>query len=79
MPTLPAISSLDKAIGVLLQKLEETGHDKDTVIMLAPDHYPYGLDIESLNALAGREPGSVLPLPKLLPHLERRYGGPRRH
>lgn len=46
---------LDKAIGVLLQKLEETGHDKDTVIMLAPDHYPYGLDIESLNALAGRE------------------------
>ena len=23
--------------------------------MLAPDHYPYGLDIESLNALAGRE------------------------
>ena len=46
---------LDKAIGVLLQKLEETGHDKDTVIMLAPDHYPYGLDSESLNALAGRE------------------------
>lgn len=46
---------LDKAIGVLLQKLEETGHDKDTVIMLAPDHYPYGLDTESLNALAGRE------------------------
>ena len=46
---------LDKAIGVLLQKLEETGHDKDTVIMLAPDHYPYGLDSESLNALAGKE------------------------
>ena len=23
--------------------------------MLAPDHYPYGLDTESLNALAGRE------------------------
>ena len=46
---------LDKAIGVLLQKLEETGHDKDTVLMLAPDHYPYGLDTESLNALAGRE------------------------
>ena len=40
---------------MLLQKLEETGHDKDTVIMLAPDHYPYGLDTESLNALAGRE------------------------
>ena len=46
---------LDKAIGVLLQKLRETGHDKDTVIMLAPDHYPYGLDSESLNALAGKE------------------------
>lgn len=46
---------LDKAIGVLLQKLEETGHDKDTVIMLAPDHYPYGLDTESLNALAGKQ------------------------
>ena len=47
--------SLHDALPILLQKLEETGHDKDTVIMLAPDHYPYGLDTESLNALAGRE------------------------
>ena len=46
---------LDRALEVLLQKLQETGHDKDTVVVLAPDHYPYGLDEESLNALAGKQ------------------------
>ena len=38
-----SVSLAAYGIGVLLQKLEETGHDKDTVIMLAPDHYPYCL------------------------------------
>lgn len=46
---------LDRAVGLLLEKLEETGHLEDTVLVLAPDHYPYGLDTESLNALAGKE------------------------
>ncbi len=34
----------DLALGVLLDKLEETGQADDTVIMIASDHYPYGLE-----------------------------------
>lgn len=35
---------LDLALGVLLEKLEETGQKDDTVIVVASDHYPYGIE-----------------------------------
>ena len=44
---------LDRALQYLLERLEAAGLLEDTVIALCPDHYPYGLDTESLNALAG--------------------------
>jgi phosphoglycerol transferase MdoB-like AlkP superfamily enzyme len=39
---------LDKAMEVLLKKLEKKGILKDTVIVLAGDHYPYGLKKEEI-------------------------------
>lgn len=35
---------LDKAVGLLLNKLEEAGVAEKTVIAITPDHYPYGLE-----------------------------------
>lgn len=35
---------LDKALNILVQKLEEAGIADDTVICLTSDHYPYGLE-----------------------------------
>lgn len=35
---------LDKAMGLLLQKLENAGVADKTLIVIAPDHYPYGLE-----------------------------------
>ena len=35
---------LDKAVGVLMKKLEEAGIADKTVIAITPDHYPYGLE-----------------------------------
>ena len=43
---------LDKAIGELLKRLEEAGKLEDTVIVLSPDHYPYGLTLDELNELS---------------------------
>ena len=37
---------LDKAMKELLRQLEEAGKLDDTLIVLAPDHYPYGLKNE---------------------------------
>lgn len=36
---------LDKALEILVQKLEESGIADDTVICLTSDHYPYGLEL----------------------------------
>ena len=36
---------LEKAMEYLLQRLEETNHLDDTVIVLVGDHYPYGLGL----------------------------------
>lgn len=36
---------LDKALGILVQKLEDAGIADDTVICLTADHYPYGLEL----------------------------------
>lgn len=43
---------LDKAIGELIQELENAGKLEDTVIVISPDHYPYGLTLEELNELS---------------------------
>lgn len=46
---------LDQALSYLLQQLEQAGILQDTVICLAPDHYPYGLNKEYIDELAGHE------------------------
>lgn len=44
---------LEKALASLVKKLEDTGHDKDTVIILSPDHIPY-FNVDCLEELAGK-------------------------
>ena len=39
----------DKSLELLLDKLEEKGILEDTVLVIAPDHYPYGLTYEQIN------------------------------
>jgi phosphoglycerol transferase MdoB-like AlkP superfamily enzyme len=46
---------LDQACEFLLQKLNELGIAEDTVIVLSPDHIPYGLTYEEYSELAGKE------------------------
>ena len=46
---------LDRALAYLLEQLEAADILEDTVICLAADHYPYGLDKEYIDELAGHE------------------------
>jgi len=46
---------LDKAVGELINELELAGKLEDTVIVISPDHYPYGLTLEELNELSSYE------------------------
>lgn len=46
---LSKLFELDAAIGLLLEKLEESSKLSDTVIVLFGDHYPYGLKKDNLN------------------------------
>lgn len=46
---------LDKALELLLSKLEEAGKLDNTIIVLLADHYPYELDINSVNSLSTYE------------------------
>ncbi len=46
---------LEFAMKSLMDKLEEAGIAENTVIVLSADHYPYGLEDETLNELAGHE------------------------
>ena len=46
---------LDRALELLLERLEEAGVLENTVIVLSADHYPYGLSLEELSELAGHE------------------------
>lgn len=46
---------LDKALGYLLQRLEEQGIADKTAIVLAGDHYPYGLTEDQYSELVGFE------------------------
>lgn len=43
---------LDKAIGELIKRLEESGKLDDTVIAISGDHYPYGLTLDQINELS---------------------------
>jgi phosphoglycerol transferase MdoB-like AlkP superfamily enzyme len=46
---------VDKAMEYLLEKLEEYGVAENTLIVMSPDHYPYGMDKENLDELAGHK------------------------
>ena len=43
----------DRSMELLLERLEAAGVADKTLIVIAPDHYPYGLTKEGLDALAG--------------------------
>lgn len=49
---------LEDAMTYLLEQLEEKGIADDTVVVIAADHYPYGLDYVYLNELFGEESSS---------------------
>ena len=40
---------LDKSMEYLLNELEKNNLLKDTLIIIAPDHYPYGLTEKQIN------------------------------
>ncbi|HOA20204.1 MAG TPA: LTA synthase family protein, partial [Sedimentibacter sp.] len=46
---------LDKAMEKLIQELEKKGIAEDTLIAISPDHYPYGLTLNEISELAGKE------------------------
>lgn len=46
---------LDKALERLISRLEELGKLDDTVIVISPDHYPYGLKTEELNEISDED------------------------
>lgn len=43
------LKTFDNSLGILLEKLEESGKLDDTVIVLYGDHYPYGLKNDTIN------------------------------
>lgn len=55
---------LDRAMELLLERLEEAGVADRTLIVLSADHYPYGLSKEALDDLAGHEVESNFELHK---------------
>ena len=61
---LAAQMELDKMLETLVNKLEETGHLKDTVIALVGDHYPYTLSIEQMNQVATYEKDDIIEVNK---------------
>lgn len=52
MRYLAANIELDKAVELLIEKLDEAGVLNDTVISIVPDHYPYGMDLEEVNEIS---------------------------
>lgn len=52
---LSKLLELDAAIGLLMQKLEESGKLNDTVIVLFGDHYPYGISNKYLDEIMNYE------------------------
>ena len=51
---------LDKALEYLIDKLEEVGKLDNTIIVLLADHYPYKLDLNSINSLSSYKRDSVV-------------------
>ena len=51
---------LDRAVEKLINKLEEKGVLKDTVIALVGDHYPYTIDIDEINLVSSYERDSIV-------------------
>lgn len=43
---------LDRAVKLLIERLNEAGKLDDTVIMISADHYPYGLNLDEINELS---------------------------
>ena len=52
---LAANIELDRALNVLITELENKGKLDDTVIVLSPDHYPYGLTKSELNEISEKD------------------------
>lgn len=50
---------LDRALELLINKLEENGKLNDTVIVLLADHYPYALSLDEVNELSSYERDSL--------------------
>lgn len=50
---------LDKALELLIQKLEENNKIDDTVIVLTADHYPYALSHDSINKLSSHKKDNI--------------------
>lgn len=46
---------LDKAVELLIEKLDEAGQLENTVIAIAGDHYPYGLGEEGISEFKGHD------------------------
>nr|WP_281497097.1 LTA synthase family protein [Ornithinimicrobium sp. F0845] len=55
---------LDRALELLMERLEEAGVADNTLIVLSADHYPYGLEKADLDNLAGHEVDSRFELHK---------------
>ncbi len=52
---LAAQLELDRAVELLIEKLEEAGELENTVILISGDHYPYGLTLSEINELSSFE------------------------
>lgn len=52
---LAANIELDKAVGKLINDLQEAGKLEDTVIVISGDHYPYGLTLDEINEISTYE------------------------
>ncbi|MDE6024800.1 MAG: sulfatase-like hydrolase/transferase [Lachnospiraceae bacterium] len=52
---IAAQMELDKALNILIEKLDEQGKLENTLFVVTPDHYPYGLSKGTYNELAGME------------------------
>ncbi len=53
---------LDKALEYLIAELEKAGKLDNTVIALSADHYPYAMNVDNYEELAGRELENTLDL-----------------
>ena len=57
---IAAQMELDRALELLIQKLDEKGILADTVIALVGDHYPYELTIDEINEVSTYKKDSVV-------------------